>query len=134
MPPRTRSKALEGEIVGAPVDQSSDEVQAELEKVAKATKVGPVTVMMSQPNETQLAILLRLGRAQERDQTSASTIRLIEAFFQVMESLLPVEGDAQILEDLMAQGKLRIDELSEAWGQSAEDVPTNRRTRRARGK
>lgn len=133
MPPRTRAKALEGEIVSAPADES-DEVQAELERVAKATKIGGVTVMLIPPNETQVAILLRLSRAVEREATVETTGRLFEAFFTIMESLLPVEGDAQRLEGLMATGKLTIQQMSEAWGASGEDEAANRRTRRARRK
>lgn len=133
MPPRTRAKALEGEIVGAPIDES-DDAQAELERIAKPTKIGGITVMMIPPNETQIAILLRLSRAVEREATVETVGRLFETFFMIMESLLPVAGDAQRLEDLMVVGKLSVTELSEVWGASGEDSAPNRRTRRARGK
>lgn len=130
MPPRVRTpaKVLEGEITQPPTDEP-DPVEP---TPAALTKIGPLSVLMRKPNDTQIGLILRLSRAAQRNPTSESIGRLFEAFFDVAESLLVNPADAYEIEHLMSCGKVQITDISEAWGRDGEE-PANRRTRRARG-
>lgn len=126
MTARARSpKVLEGEVSDVETVEAQDEAP-------QLRQLGGIEVLMRKPNDAQVAMLIRLAKATEKD-PEKNFARLADVFFRIIEGLLVDEDDIEVLLEEIVTGRITMAQISAGLTPKDEDAKTpGRRTRRVR--
>lgn len=95
--------------------------------------IGDIKVLMREPNDAQIAMLIRLAKAAEKD-PQANFARLADVFFRIIEGLLVRPEDIEAMLDEIVEGRMSMKQIAEGLSAKGEDgkPATKARTRRVR--